>query len=41
MLLWLYGEPQEEEFRYTALVLPPHAASLSSGSEEKWEIPGI
>ena len=39
--LWLDGEPQEEELRHVALVLPPHAAFLYSGNEEKLEIPGI
>ena len=25
MMLWLDGEPQEEELRHAALVLPPHS----------------
>lgn len=31
LLLWLDGEPQEEELRHTSLVLPPHAPLLSAG----------
>ena len=30
VLLWLDGEPREEEFRNAALVLPPHAPCLSA-----------
>ena len=40
LLLWLNGEPQEEELRHVALVLPPHAAFHSFGNKEKAEIPG-
>ena len=40
-LLWLHGEPQEEELRHMALVPPPHAHFLSSGNEEYWEMLGI
>ena len=40
LLLWLVGAPQEEELRHMALVIPPHAAFLSSGNGEKEEIPG-
>ena len=40
LLLWLDGEPQEEEHKHAALVLPPHVAFLSSGKEDKWEVPG-
>ena len=31
LLLWLDGEPQEEELRRTSLVLPPHTPLLSAG----------
>ena len=34
LLLWLDGEPQEEELRHAALVLPPHAVLDSTGN--KW-----
>ena len=40
LMLWLDGAPQEEELRHMALVIPPHAAFLSSGNGEKEEIPG-
>ena len=30
LLLWLDGEPQEEEFRNAALVLLPHVPCLSA-----------
>ena len=33
LLLWHDGEPQEEELRHAALVLPPHAPLLSAGEE--------
>ena len=41
LLLWLDGEPQEEELGHAALVLPPHADFLSSENEERSEIPRI
>ena len=34
LLLWPDGEPQEEEFRHAALVLPPHSPLLSAADEE-------
>ena len=34
LLFWPDGEPQEEELRHAALVLPPHAPLLSAGDEE-------
>ena len=33
LLLWLDGEPQEEELGHAALVLPRHAPLLSDGGE--------
>ena len=40
LLLWMDGEPQEDELGHDALVLTPHAAFLSSGNEKKAENPG-
>ena len=31
LLLWPNGEPQEEELRHAALVLPPYAVLASAG----------
>lgn len=39
-LLWLDGEPQEEELGHVALILRPHALLISAGDEQKWEMSG-
>ena len=38
LLLWVDGEPQEEELGHVALFLTPHAAFLSSENERKQKI---
>ena len=37
LLLWLDGDPQEEELGHAALVLPPHAPLLSAADEGEGE----